>query len=197
MLVLLQEKPDGDVSERKFNMRKNSSAPGLSDREKILGDAVKSVAAELRLVDLDVLARFVHLEQHANIADLVASSCELFFKEGTLIYGSRAQLDLKWGEVPNVVLDLEFAHQGVHVFFALSLRPLVAAIDIHAITFDGPSRSPAQNTARLVEALEDARIGAPNAIAAENITNESVSACPPDAERLDPETFGANDSHKP
>ncbi len=192
MQVLLQERPDGVVLERKFNMRKNSSAPGLSDREKILGDAVKCVAAELRLVDLDVLARFVHLEQHANIADLVASSCELFFKEGTLIYGSRAQLDLKWGEVPNVVLDLEFSHQGVHVFFGLSLRPLVAAVDIHAVTFDGPARSPARNTERLVEALEDARIGALNTLAA-----ESIAACEPDPERLDPETFGADDSQAP
>lgn len=192
MRVLLQERPDGVVLERKFNMRKNSSAPGLSDREKILGDAVKCVAAELRLVDLDVLARFVHLEQHANIADLVASSCELFFKEGTLIYGSRAQLDLKWGEIPNLVLDLEFSHQGVHVFFGLSLRPLMAAVDIHAVTFDGPARSPARNTERLVEALEDARIGAPNILAA-----ESIAACEPAPERRDPETFGADDPQAP
>ncbi|MGY6568366.1 MAG: hypothetical protein ACXIVE_05165 [Salinarimonas sp.] len=176
-------------------MKKNKYKPGLLDREKILGDAVKCVAAELRLVDLDVLARFVHLEQHANISDLVASSCELFFKEGRLYYGSRAQLDLKWGEIPNLVLDLEFSHQGVHVFFGLSLRPLVAAVDIHAITFDGPSRSPAQNTARLIEALEDARIGAPNAIAAESIDAESIAPPPPDAERLDPETFGADGTH--
>lgn len=147
-------------------MRKRKPKPGLLDREKILGEAVKSVAAELRLVDLSILARMIHLEQHANIADLVASSCELFFREGTLVYGSRAQVDLKWGEIPVVVFDLEFSHRGVNVFFSLALRPLNAAVDIHAITFDGPSRSPDENTQAMAEALDDARIGSPNLLAA-------------------------------
>ncbi|MCC5978347.1 MAG: hypothetical protein JJU21_09825 [Salinarimonas sp.] len=150
-------------------MKKEKHLPGLLEREKIIGDAVKSVAAELRLVDLDIMARFIYLEQHANIADLVASSCELFFKENTLIYGARADIELKWGEIPDVVLDLEFHHQGVQVFFALSLRPLVAAVDVHAITFDGEGRSPEDNTARLMAALEDARIGSPNTLAAAGI----------------------------
>ncbi|TVR08497.1 MAG: hypothetical protein EA385_09905 [Salinarimonadaceae bacterium] len=147
-------------------MKKRKPKPGLLDREKILGDAVKSVAAELRLVDLSILARMIHLEQHANIADLVASSCELFFREGTLTYGSRAQIDLKWGEAPVVVIDLEFSHRGVNVFFSLELRPLNAAIDIHAVTFNGPSRSPDENTQAMAQALDDARIGAPNLLAA-------------------------------
>ncbi len=151
-------------------MKKEKNLPGLLEREKIIGDAVKSVAAELRLVDLDILARFIYLEQHANIADLVASSCELFFKENTLFYGARADIELKWGEIPDVVLDLEFHHQGVQVFFALSLRPLVAAVDVHAITFDGDSRTPGENTARLMAALEDARIGDHNMLAATSIT---------------------------
>ena len=154
-------------------MKKDENPPGLLEREKLIGDAVKSVAAELRLVDLDILARFIYFEQHANIADLVASSCELFFKDNTLVYGSRAGIELKWGELPDVVLDLEFRHQGVQVFFALSLRPLVAAVDVHAITFDGESRSPQENTARLVAALDDARIGSDNLLAAAGIAAEA------------------------
>ena len=154
-------------------MKKDENLPGLLEREKFIGDAVKSVAAELRLVDLDILARFIYLEQHANIADLVASSCELFFKDNTLVYGSRADIELKWGEIPDVVLDLEFRHLGVQVFFALSLRPLVAAVDVHAITFDGESRSPQENTARLIAALDDARIGSDNRLAAAGIAAEA------------------------
>lgn len=154
-------------------MKKERHLPGLLEREKLIGDAVKSVAAELRLVDLDILARFIYFEQHANIADLVASSCEMFFKENTLIYGSRADIELKWGEIPNVVLDLEFHHQGVQVFFALALRPLVAAVDVHAITFEGDGHTPAQNTARLIAALDDARIGTDNRLAAAGIATET------------------------
>jgi hypothetical protein len=197
MPVLLLERPDCRATIRIEAMKRDEQTPGLSEREKILGDAVKSVAAELRLVDLDVLARFVHLEQHANISDLVVSSCELFFKEGTLIYGSRAQLDLKWGEIPNLVLDLEFSHQGVHVFFGLSLRPLVAAVDIHAVTFDGPARSPEQNTRRLIEALEDARIGAPNIIAAGSIAAESFDTGRFGTDCYDTAAFDSDGSQTP
>lgn len=154
-------------------MKKDENLPGLLEREKLIGDAVKSVAAELRLVDLDILARFIYFEQHANIADLVASSCEMFFKENTLVYGSRADIELKWGEIPNVVLDLEFRHQGVQVFFALSLRPLVAAVDLHAITFDGEGHTPHENTARLIAALDDARIGSENRLAAAGIAAQA------------------------
>jgi len=138
-------------------MKKQRRKPGLLERERMLGDALKCVAAELRLVDLPVLVRFIHLEQHANIADLVSSSSELFFLEGTLKYGSRAEVDLKWGAMPNVVLDLEFTNMGVHVFFALTLKAFHACVDIHAITFDGPARSPQENTALLRAALNDAR----------------------------------------
>ncbi|WP_372425394.1 hypothetical protein [Salinarimonas chemoclinalis] len=132
--------------------------PRLKEREKILADAVQGVAAELRLVDLAVLARYVHAEQHGNIDDLVASSTELFFKPGTLRYGLRADVDLRWGGMPAVSLDLEFAHQDVTVFFNLVLGSLNAGIDIQAVTFEGPPRSPQENTRRLADALADARI---------------------------------------
>jgi hypothetical protein len=138
-------------------MKKQRRKEGPVEREKILGDAVKCVAAELRLVDLSILVRSIHLEQHANIADLVASSAELFFQEGTLRYGSRSDIDLKWGAMPNVVLDLEFSNMSVHVFFALTLKAFNACVDIHAITFDGQARSPQENTALLKAALDDAR----------------------------------------
>lgn len=138
-------------------MKKQRRKPGFLEREKILGDAIKCVAAELRLVDLAILTRYVVLEQHANIADLVASSAELFFRNDTLKYGSRADTDIKWGAMPSVVLDLEFAHKGVNVYFSLTLKSFNASIDIHAITFEGASRSPSENTELLKAALDDAR----------------------------------------
>lgn len=139
-------------------MKRKGAGPGLKEREKIIADAVQGVAAELRLVDLAILARYVHAEQHGNIDDLVASSTELHFKPGTLRYGLRADVDLHWGGMPAVSLDLEFTHQDVSAFFNLILGSLNAGIDVQAITFDGPPRSPAENTRRLQEALADARL---------------------------------------
>ena len=123
-------------------MKRAGERPGLKEREKIVADAIQGVAAELRLVDLDILARYVHGAQHGNIDDLVASSTELHFKPGTLRYALRADVDLHWGGMPAVSLDLEFAHQDVNVFFNLILGSLNAGIDVQAITFDGPPRSP-------------------------------------------------------
>ncbi len=154
-------------------MRKQRRKPGFLEREKILGDAIKCVAAELRLVDLAIMVRSVTLEQHANIADLVASSSELFFVEGTLKYGSRADIDLKWGQMPSVVLDLEFAHMGVHVNFALTLKSFNACIDIHAISFDGAARSPQENTALLQAALDSAKFVQSDHTAARIIDEEA------------------------
>ena len=139
-------------------MDRRAERPSLKEREKILADAVQGVAAELRLVDLAILARYVHAEQHGNIDDLVASSAELYFEPGTLRYGLRADVDLRWGGMPAVSLDLEFAHGEVTVFFNLILGSLNAGIDIQAVTFDGPPRAPQENTRRLAEALADARI---------------------------------------
>jgi hypothetical protein len=154
-------------------MRKQRRKPGFLEREKALGDAIKCVAAELRLVDLSILVRSVILEQHANIADLVTSSAELFFAEGTLKYGSRAEVDMKWGQMPSVILDLEFSHMGVHVNFALTLKSFNACIDIHAISFDGASRSPQENTALLKAALDDARLDGADHTAARIIAMEA------------------------
>lgn len=132
--------------------------PSLKERERLLADAVQCVAAELRLVDLAILARYVHAEQHGNIDDLVASSAELYFKPGTLRYGLRADVDLRWGGMPAISLDLEFQHMDVTIFFNLLLGSLNAGIDVQAITFDGPPRSPQENTRRLADALADARL---------------------------------------
>lgn len=154
-------------------MRKQRRKPGLAERERIIGEAVKPVAAELRLVDLPILMRYVYLEQHANIADLVASSSELFFLEGTLTYGSRAEIAAKWGSAPGVVFDLEFAHLGVHAYFTLTLKAFNACIDLHAITFaDGAARPPAANTQLLRDALEDARLPACRPLAAKGVVEE-------------------------
>lgn len=139
-------------------MKRKGKSLSIREREKILAEAIQGVAAELRLVDLAILARYVVGEQHGNIDDLVASSTELHFKPGTLRYALRAEVDLRWGGMPAVSLDMEFIHRDVNVFFNLVLGSLNGGVDVQAITFEGPPRSPAENTRRLAEALADARL---------------------------------------
>lgn len=127
-------------------------------REKALADGLRDVAAELRLIDATDLIAFLRTEQFANIAQLVNSSSELYFKPNTLSFGRSGDVHLKWGEAPAIGLDMEFHHRGVAVYFRLVLQALQAGVDIHYISFCESSAAPEENTARLIEAIADARV---------------------------------------
>jgi hypothetical protein len=127
-------------------------------REKALADGLRDVAAELRLIEAADLVAFLRTEQFGNIANLVNSSTELYFKPRTLRFGSSGDVRLKWGEAPTVALDMEFAHAGVAVYFRLLLQALQAGIEITYIAFAESTGAPERNTARLVAAIADARL---------------------------------------
>lgn len=127
-------------------------------REKALADGIKDIAAELRLIDVVHLIVYIQLEKHGNLDDLIASSIELSFKPGILRYGWRSSVDLTWGGTLAIHLDMEFQHQGVTMFFCLSLGALHASVDIHSVSFSGAAADPAANTARLIAAIADARL---------------------------------------
>ena len=128
------------------------------EHEKALADGLRDVAAELRLIDAADLTAFLRTERFGNIANLVNSSTELYFKPGTLRFGLSGDVRLKWGEEPIVELDLEFAHKGVMVNFRLVLQALQAGLEINYIAFAPGSASPEENTIQLVEAIADARL---------------------------------------
>ncbi|MEI2385833.1 hypothetical protein [Breoghania sp. JC706] len=132
-------------------------------REQILAHAIQDIAAELRLVDVTDLIFYVLAGKHGNIDDLVRSSVELYFKNDTLRYGSAANVDLTWGSTPTINLDLEFRHNGVWVYFGLSLSALCAGVDMYHIEFAEPAEDPERNTEQFVNALKDARLPAPRA----------------------------------
>jgi hypothetical protein len=127
-------------------------------REKVLADGLRDVAAELRLIDAADFVAFLRTEQFANIANLVNSSSELYFKANTLTFGHSGDVLLKWGEAPSIGLDMEFHHMGVSVYFRLLLQALQAGVDMHFIAFAEAAADPHENTKRLVEAITDARL---------------------------------------
>jgi hypothetical protein len=143
-------------------------------REKALADGIKEIAAELRLIDVADFIAYIRTEQFANIEDLVNSSAELFFKNGTLCFGWSANLDVKWGGPPTIMLDMEFRHMAVSVFFNLMLRSKHGGVDIQHISFENASVNPDENTRRLVEALADARL--PSRIARNPIAGAGPSS---------------------
>ena len=100
-------------------------------------------------------------ENYPNLGDLVNSSVELFFKPGVLQYGWGAEVELNWNRTPSVILDMEFRHMGVNVYFRLTLRAPTFDIDLHYVSFDARSDCPDENTRRLVEAIADAALPQP------------------------------------
>lgn len=127
-------------------------------RAKVLAEGIREVAAELRLIDVADFIAYIRTERFANIEDLVNSSAELYFKEGTVSFAWAGEIDVKWGSPPVIALDMEFRHQSVAVFFNLSLKYLHGGVDIRHICFDDPSDDPDTNTRRLAEAIADARL---------------------------------------
>lgn len=128
------------------------------EREKALAEGLRDVATELRLVDPADFIAFIRTEQFGNLRNLVNSSTEMFFKPGTITFGLSGEVDLPWGSAPCISLDMEFHHLNVSAYFRLVLRSLEAGIEISYVSFEGGSQDPDKNTARLIEAIEDARI---------------------------------------
>jgi hypothetical protein len=128
------------------------------EREKALAEGIKEVASELRLIDAADFVAFIRTEQFANIANLVSSSTELYFKPETISFGLSGDVNLQWGGTPSISLDMEFHHMRVNVYFRLLLEALHAGVEIDYITFDEGSADPDENTRRLIRAIADARL---------------------------------------
>ncbi|MDD7909021.1 MULTISPECIES: hypothetical protein [Pseudovibrio] len=136
----------------------DTSVSQHAEREALLAEAVRPVAAELRLVDLTCLARHILGNETANISDLIESSAELSFKEGTLTYAGTSTIDLNWGGDQSICFHLNFQNKGVKVMFELFLLPLKSAVDVKFIAFDRIQDDIADNSQRFTEALEDALV---------------------------------------
>lgn len=133
--------------------------PQRQTHERILADALVDVATELRLVDPTEFILMIRGDQAANIADLVNSSSELFFKNGALRYGLAAGCHLRWESTPTVSLDMEFRHAAVCVFFRLMIGRARAAVEVLDVVFDD-EQAPARegDHERLQAAIANARL---------------------------------------
>lgn len=123
------------------------------DREKIVADAIWPVATELRMIDVADLISMLRFERHADLADIVASSAELFYLPDTVKLGIGGDYRLEWDSAAKVVLDLELRPAGVTIYVRLTLEHDKAGVEIDHIVFDNPDEDPVVNTAFLEAAL--------------------------------------------
>jgi hypothetical protein len=127
-------------------------------REQIIADALVDVASELRLTDAAELILMIRGDQAANLADLVNSSTELFFKSGTLRYALSASFRSPWDATPVVEIDMEFRHAAVCAFFRLKIGQRRAGVEVVDILFDEKGLDEIAKAERLSAALDSARL---------------------------------------
>ena len=126
-------------------------------REKIVADAIRPIATELRLIDAADFIALLRFESHASLADLVSSAAELYFLPGTVNFGIGGNYTLDWDTKPEILLDLELKPDGVTVYAQLALGKDSAGIEINHIAFKNPSDDPDENTAFLARSLSAAK----------------------------------------
>ena len=127
-------------------------------REQIIADALVDFASELRLTDAGELMSMIQNDHAANLADLVNSSTELFFKSGTLRYALSASFKAPWDATPTVEIDMEFRHAAVCAFFRLTIGQRRAGVEIQDILFEEQGLDELAKAERLYCALETARL---------------------------------------
>ena len=130
----------------------------LRTPEQIIADALVDVASELRLTDAAELILMIQNDHAANIADLVNSSTELFFKSGTLRYALSARFKAPWDATPVIEIDMEFRHAAVCAFFRLKIGQRRAGVEIIDILFDEQGLDDLAKADRLSAALGSARL---------------------------------------
>lgn len=126
-------------------------------RERVLGESLREVATELRMIDAVDFVSYIRFDKFAHLEQLVSSAVEMHFKPGTLQFGSAADVSLDWGHAPRISLDMEFNGRDVGVAFSLVLESAQAGVQINAITFRQPATAPDENTRALIAALAEAR----------------------------------------
>jgi hypothetical protein len=132
-----------------------------AEREKIVAEALRPVATELRLIDAADLVSLLRYERWGNLADLVSSAAELYFLPGTVRFGVGGDYNLDWDSRPEILLDLEIKPDGVSIYAKLSLTDELAGLEIHHIAFQEPSADQDENTAFLARSLQAARFVVP------------------------------------
>jgi len=126
--------------------------------EKTLADGMVAFASDLRLVDLADFVRLIHRDQIAHVTQIIEGSLELFFKAGTVCFGSGGDVDLEWSGPAAVRLDMEFHHGLISAYFDLVLAAEHAAVSLKYIEFPGATALSGEHIRTLAAALHDARL---------------------------------------
>ena len=123
----------------------------------MLAGALVDAVAELRLIDVGDMIGYIRDHKWATIADLVQSSTELSFLDGTLTFACMADVTVEWARPPSISLEFEFQTAAVSAFFTLLLEQTETIVDLKRVWFAQKQDSEASGTRLFARALAGAR----------------------------------------
>jgi len=135
-----------------------AKAQDIQAYEEVLACNIKDVIGDLCLADADIIWAYAANQQHGNMREIITSSTELYFKDNTLSYAHGADISLEWGEPPSIVLDMEFVHEPISVFFKLVLGGHYIGVKIDRILLNDGIDKASFDTATFGHILTSARL---------------------------------------
>lgn len=132
--------------------------PNLQAFEEVLACNIKDVIADFCLADADIIRFYADNQLHGNMDEMLTSSAELFFKGETLTYGHVAHVSRGRDDHSCVVLDMEFVHDAMTVFFQLIFGDYYIGVKISKVLLDPPFRRSDFNLSSFARILSSARL---------------------------------------
>jgi hypothetical protein len=126
--------------------------------EEVLACNIKDVIADFCLTDAEIIRFYADNQLHGNMDDMVTSSAELYFKGETLSYSYVAHVRAVRGENSCVVLDMEFVHDAVTVFFQLIFGDYHIGVKISEVLLDATIHRADFSPSAFAQILSSARL---------------------------------------
>ncbi len=126
--------------------------------EEVLACNIKDVIADFCLTDADIIRFYADNQLHGNMDEMLTSSAELFFKGETLSYGHVAHVRVGQDNHSCVVLDMEFVHDAMTVFFQLIFGDYYIGVKISKVLLDSPFKRSDFNLSSFARVLSSARL---------------------------------------
>jgi hypothetical protein len=126
--------------------------------EEVLACNLKDVIADFCLTDPEIIRFYADNQLHGNMDEMLTSSAELYFKGKTLSYGHVAHVCSSREEASCIVLDMEFNHDSVTVFFQLIFGNYYIGVKISEVLLEAALRKAEFNPTFFGRILSSARL---------------------------------------
>ncbi|WP_262027314.1 hypothetical protein [Microvirga sp. Mcv34] len=126
--------------------------------EEVLACNLKDVIADFCLTDPEIIRFYADNQLHGNMDEMVTASAELYFKGRTLSYGYVSHVNSSREEASCIVLEMEFNHDSVTVFFQLIFGNYYIGVKISEVLLETALRKTDFNPMFFGRILSSARL---------------------------------------